>query len=158
MDVAVVVTEMQTEAFEAFLAAHGLSCDETGVVWAPTGQAAAFTIRVEGIPTMWLGMYEESYQADGSEVKSWWPMARPSYVISDFDGNVLEIGPPLGPDEVICDLCSAEIHTRPVPVVDDNALCPECFAELGIPFPSLFEPYDPSLLVMSEEEQPDEND
>ena len=136
----VVVNKIQLEAFEAFLAAHGLSCDENGVVWAPTGQVG-ITKQIAG-PQLWLGIYQESYHQASTSVKAWWPMARPSYVMSDFDGNVIEIGPPLGPDEVICDLCNAEIHTRPVPVVDDNALCPECFAETKLPFPGTLKPYE----------------
>jgi hypothetical protein len=143
MNMQTVKTEMQIKAFEAFLAAHGLSHNSTtGLISTPTGQEVAFAIRTAGVLDVRLMVYEESYQIDETEVKSWWPMARPSYVISDFDGNVIEIGPPLGPNEVICDFCSAEIHTRPVPVVDGNALCPECFAETRLPFPGSVQPYE----------------
>jgi len=55
------------------------------------------------------------------------PEERPSYKIYDWDGNLLEVGDTLSADEVICDLCNADVVVRPVPVVWENyAVCLEC--------------------------------
>ncbi len=57
----------------------------------------------------------------------WMPTERPAFIITDWDGNVLEVGGTLSADEVICDLCNALITIRPVPVVWENyAVCLEC--------------------------------
>ena len=57
----------------------------------------------------------------------WYPQERPSYVLMDWDGNVVAEGPTLGADEVICDICNAWVAIRPVPALGSYAVCPGCF-------------------------------
>jgi hypothetical protein len=99
----------------------------------------------EGAPLI-LSVFQESYilpaQAghDGCEITAWWPAFRPAWTLVTDDGEV-EVGDMLGPDEVICGLCNAEVTIRPVPMVGSYALCTACFARQGMPFPSTVGPY-----------------
>lgn len=43
-------------------------------------------------------------------------------------GKMVVIVPPPPPDDLwVCDYCNATITVRPIPVVESNALCAECF-------------------------------
>jgi len=64
------------------------------------------------------------------KITVWHPEERRSYVIYDWDGNVLEEGPTLSAEEVYCDLCNEEVILRPVPVVEGYALCDNCMPKL----------------------------
>ncbi len=65
--------------------------------------------------------------AESEMIILWMPSDRQAYVITDWDGNVLDEGEMLTADDVICDLCNANIPLRPVPVVWTNyAVCLEC--------------------------------
>jgi len=79
---------------------------------------------------------------DGTTVKTWWPEYRPSYMTDRG-----EEGPLLGPDQVICDLCNADILVRPVFTVGNNALCLNCFRETKLPPPTRIIPQVPLPLV-----------
>lgn len=64
-----------------------------------------------------------------NDIQWWTPRERPAYILWTEDGGV-ENGPLLGADEVICDVCNADVCVTPVPVVGGNALCPDCFREM----------------------------
>jgi len=59
-----------------------------------------------------------------------YPTERPAYVLYDWDGSVLEVGPTLSADEVYCDLCNAEVPLNPGPMVGGNVLCLDCLPKI----------------------------
>jgi hypothetical protein len=127
-----------------FMSANGLRLDGCRL-FAPNGENVGIVRHVRGGPLALL-VFQETYRLpaqagqNGSQVTAWWPAFRPAWAIAASDGT-LEVGETLGPDEVICDLCNADITTRPVPVVGGYAYCAACFAGLGIPFPGRVQPY-----------------
>jgi hypothetical protein len=85
--------------------------------------------------------YEDRHQV----VRAWWPGFRRAWSITT--GDRVSLGPVLGPDEVICDICNRRVQMRPVPVVNEYALCRDCFSDTGLAFPTCpdeLEPYDVS--------------
>jgi hypothetical protein len=101
--------------------------------------------RVRGAPLI-LSVFQESYSLpaqaghDGCEITAWWPAFRPTWTLVTGDGEV-EVGDLLGPEEVICDLCNADVSIRPVPMVGSYALCTACFIRQGFAFPGTVGPY-----------------
>jgi hypothetical protein len=133
------IEHQMTEAQLArFLAANGLRRDG-GQLLAQQGGQVGSVRQTCGGPLAIL-VFQETYRRDACEVTAWWPSFRPAWTLVAGDGEV-EVGDLLGPDEVICDLCNADIAIRPVPVVGGYAHCADCFARLGIPFPSTVRPY-----------------
>lgn len=61
-----------------------------------------------------------------NKLELWMPVSRPSYILMDENGSVVEEGPELTDKEVYCDFCNADIPLRPVPVVCGSALCLDC--------------------------------
>jgi len=121
-----------------FLAANGLRLEGPQLL-APQGEVVGVVRRArDESPT--IQILQESYQHDGCQVAAWWPTFRPAWTLVTDDGEV-EVGDLLGPDEVICDLCNVDVAIRPVPVVGRYALCTDCFAKMGIPFPGSVRPY-----------------
>ena len=100
---------------------------------------------VRGAPLV-LSVFQESYSLpaqaghDGCEITAWWPAFRPAWTLVTGDGEV-EVGDLLGPEEVICDLCNADVSIRPVPMVGSYALCTACFIRQGFVFPGTISPY-----------------
>ena len=100
---------------------------------------------VRGAPLI-LSVFQESYNLpaqadhDGCEITAWWPAFRPAWTLVTGDGEV-EVGDLLGPEDVICDLCNADVSIRPVPMVGSYALCTACFARQGFAFPGTISPY-----------------
>jgi hypothetical protein len=133
---------LTAEQLSLFLAANGLSVD-SGELLTPTGTRVGFAAGADGI--FCLTLCEDGYTADETEVKAWWPGFRTAWIVVGTR-EPDEIGPTLGPDEVVCDFCNATIVSRPVPVVNTNALCPECFERTGLPFPGSVSPYVPEML------------
>ena len=127
-----------------FASANGLRLDGSQLL-APDGKNVGRVWLVRGAP-LTLSVFQESYSlpaqadCDGCQVTAWWPAFRPAWTLVTGDGQV-EIGDLLGPDEVICDLCNAEVTIRPVPMVGSYALCTTCFARQGMPFPGTVGPY-----------------
>jgi hypothetical protein len=147
-----------------FASANGLRLDGSRL-FAPDGENVGRVRLVRGAPLILL-VFQESYSLpaqagdDGCLVTAWWPAFRPAWTLVTGDGQV-EIGDLLGPDEVICDLCNAEVTIRPVPLVQFRAvpetakqsrakrgiavggyaLCAACFARQGMPFPGTIGPY-----------------
>lgn len=76
-------------------------------------------------------------------IELWTPTERTAYVITDWDGNVLEVGPTLSADEVICDMCGELVILRPVPLVDGYALCDECLPKI---VPNWYDQIPPDVL------------
>jgi len=133
------VEHQMTEARLArFLAANGLRRDG-GRILAPQGEVVGVARQRQDGPTAIL-VLQESYWNDGCRVAAWWPTFRPAWTLVTGDGEV-EVGDPLGPDEVICDLCNADVAIRPVPMVGSYALCAACFARQGMSFPGAIDPY-----------------
>ena len=123
-----------------FLTVDGLHVESTGALLAPRGEKVGTVIQIgEGASLVLI--FEEGYTRGRDEVRAWWPGFRPAWIIVTDDGKT-KVGDALGPDEVTCDRCNANITIRPVPVVGDCALCPSCFAKLDLPFPGKVEPYD----------------
>jgi hypothetical protein len=127
-----------------FLAANGLRLEGTQLL-APQGEVVGVVRRArDESPT--IQILQESYNLpaqaghDGCQVAAWWPAFRPAWTLITDDGEV-EVGDLLGPDEVICDLCNAEVTARPVPMVGSYALCAACFARQDVPFPGSVYPY-----------------
>jgi hypothetical protein len=127
-----------------FASANGLRLDGSRL-FAPDGENVGRVRLVRGAPLILL-VFQESYSLpaqagdDGCLVTAWWPAFRPAWTLVTGDGQV-EIGDLLGPDEVICDLCNAEVTIRPVPMVGSYALCATCFARQEMPFPGTVGPY-----------------
>jgi len=83
----------------------------------------------------------------------WYPQERPSYAVMDWDGNVVQEGPTLGPDEVYCDICNAPVFVRPVPALGSYAVCLECFHRMtGFRVEEAAYLDDVELIVMEGEE------
>ncbi len=77
--------------------------------------------------------YRDAYRKWQAHARAWnwWrPTRRTAYIITDWDGNVLDAEGILEADEVICDLCNAWVTVRPVPVSGSYALCPKCFKRM----------------------------
>ena len=75
-----------------------------------------------------VALLAQEWQRLKAEGWHWWyPQERPSYVLMDWEGNVVEEGPTLGADEVICDICNVWVAIRPVPSLGSYAVCPTCF-------------------------------
>jgi hypothetical protein len=133
---------MSREQLDCFLIANGLCVGSEGAVLAPRGEKVGTVTSVDG-GTFLILVSEESYRRGEDEVKVWWPEFRPAWVLVAPDGEI-EVGDTLGPDEVICDVCNAEVTIRPVPVVNGYARCRRCFGDLDLPFPGRIEPYEPA--------------
>jgi hypothetical protein len=135
---------MTEDQLHAFVVANGLERGPDGLLLAPNEAIVGI---VTGCSSFRVTIFEEEYERQGEVVRAWWPTARPSWILIGglADDGDREVGPPLGPDEAICDLCNATITTRPVPVVSDYALCQACFQETGLPFPGTVEPYVPHI-------------
>jgi hypothetical protein len=140
------IEHAMTEAQLArFLAANGLWRGGDRIL-TPQGEVVGIIAQGQngGCPAILI--LQESYSLpvqagdDGCLVTAWWPAFRPAWTLVTGDGQV-EIGDLLGPDEVICDLCNAEVSIRPVPMVGSYALCTACFARQGMPFPGTVGPY-----------------
>ena len=154
--------EISWAALVRFLRANGLHLDsETGVarVITQSGVIVGDVIIDDPADGCFLLMQEGEYETlDGSEVRAWWPTERPAWTYTPLDENLqedaeaTEVGPMLGPDEVVCDLCNAPVLIRPVPVVDGYALCAHCLERTGLPFPGRVAPYIPRTLVNAREE------
>ena len=86
---------------------------------------------------MWVFTPQELREEDPSlaDKWGWWtPHDRPAYVFYDIMGRVVEVGPTLSRDEVICDFCNVLVEGRPVPLIGNMAVCPSCFERItGIP-------------------------
>jgi len=130
--------QMTEEQLVCFLVANGLRRDGNQLL-APEGEVVGVITRVGRGPQV-VTVFEEKHRRDGCEVTAWWPAFRPAWTLLTPDGGV-EVGETLGPDEVICDLCNAEVAIRPVPVVGGYAHCANCFVSLGVPFPGSVCPY-----------------
>jgi hypothetical protein len=139
------IKHTMTEAQLArFLAANGLRLEGPQLL-APQGEVVGVIRRArDESPT--IQILQESYNLpaqagrDDCRVAAWWPTFRPAWTLVTGDGEV-EVGDLLGPDEVICDLCNVDVAIRPVPMVGGYALCPDCFAKMGILFPGSVRPY-----------------
>jgi hypothetical protein len=132
---------MTPERFGDFIAAHALTI-EGGRILAlltPAGQRVGLAARQGDAVTLWL--CTGAYRAQGAVIKAWWPTERPLVIISDLDGSNAQCLGRLGPSQVICDLCNAEVRVRPVPVVGNDALCRACFQRTGLPWPGGIAPY-----------------
>jgi hypothetical protein len=137
---------LTAEQLSLFLATNGLGVDRaSGKLLTPGGQEVGVVADAGGV--FRLTLFEEEYTIYGTVVKAWWPGFRTAWIIVGAR-KPDEIGPTLGPHEVICDFCNATIVTRPVPVVDTNALCPECFERTGLRFPGRVSPYTPEALQL----------
>jgi hypothetical protein len=127
-----------------FTSANGMRLDGSRL-FAPNGKNVGRVRLARGAPLI-LSAIQESYvlpaQAghDGCEITAWWPAFRPAWMLVTGDGEV-EVGDMLGPDDVICDLCNADVSIRTVPMVGSYALCTACFARQGMPFPGTVGPY-----------------
>jgi hypothetical protein len=133
---------MTKEQLDYFLVANGLRTEPVGALLAPKGEKVGTVTLVDGDTFLNL-VSEEGYRQGEDEVKAWWPEFRPAWVLVAPDGEI-EVGDTLGPDEVICDVCNAEVMIRPVPVVNGCARCRRCFGDLDLPFPGRIEPYEPT--------------
>jgi len=116
---------------------------QDGELLTPTGVRIGRAVEVGDV--VLLVVFEEGYSRGNTHVTAWWPHFRPSYVL--IGGGDTEVGPPLGPDEVICDVCNADVLIRPVPVVDGYAMCRSCFERTGLDFPGTIRPYVPAALA-----------
>ena len=132
--------EMTREQLADFLISNGLVMAPDGAITAPQGETVGQTFAT-GSDSFLVIVLEEGYTRGEDRVTAWWPGFRPAWVMTTADGKT-EVGDTLGPGEVICDLCNADISTRPVPVVGTWALCLRCFTRLNLPFPGRIEPYD----------------
>lgn len=71
-----------------------------------------------------------NYRGDTINVE-WWEQ-------DDFKGRVFGLGEspdqmeymPIADDDIGCDICSQDIVTFPVPVVDGYAYCPDCWSKV----------------------------
>ena len=133
---------MTEEQLDCFLVSNGLHAESNGALLVPEGEKMG-TVALIDDGTFLALVCEEGYRQGENEVTAWWPEFRPAWVIITPDGG-MEVGSTLGPGEVICDVCNAEVTIRPVPVVNGYARCARCFSDLGLPFPGHVEPYDPA--------------
>ena len=140
---------MSREQLGCFLVANGLRAEPDGTLLAPKGEKVGTVTLVDG-GTLLILVSEEGYRQGEDEVRAWWPEFRPAWVIVAPDGEI-EVGDTLGPDEVICDVCNAEVTIRPVPVVNGYARCRRCFSDLDLPFPGCIEPYEPAKVAETDE-------
>lgn len=132
--------------FATFLSANGLSHHQSILTSRrnlPVGRA----YRHFNSDYMNVEIIETGLERDGRKAAAWWPRPRASFHMLDESGAIELSGDLLDTDEVVCDLCNAEVLIRPVPVVATDALCAECFASLSLPFPSLIRPYIPTALL-----------
>jgi len=129
---------MTEEQLARFLVANGL-CLSKNQWLAREGEVVGIVRRPYHGPLV-VTVFEEKQRRDGCEVMAWLPAFRPAWTLVTSGGEV-EVGELLGPDEVICDLCNADINTRPVPVVNVWALCGDCFPSFDLPFPGRIRPY-----------------
>jgi hypothetical protein len=130
-----------------FLKANGLAQFGDAVVTETGALAGRLRVVRRGHERVWvLEMFEAFYtDGEGAEVKAWWPCYRPSFIMADETGRVLETGERLGPDLVVCDWCNRDVVMRPVPVVCGYAHCARCFAEARLAFPGAIRPYVPAI-------------
>jgi hypothetical protein len=140
---------MTKEQLDCFLVANGLHAEPDGALLAPKGEKVGAVTLVDGGAFRIL-VSEEGYRQGEDEVKVWWPEFRPAWVLVAPDGEI-EVGDTLGPDEVICDVCNAEVMIRPVPVVNGYARCRRCFGDLDLPFPGHIKPYEPAEAAETDE-------
>jgi hypothetical protein len=133
---------MTKEQLDCFLVANGLRAEPDGALLAPKDEkVGTVALTDEGVFLTFIP--QEGYRQGEDEVSAWWPEFRPAWVLVAPDGEI-EVGDTLGPDEVICDVCNAEVTIRPVPVVNGYARCRRCFSDLDLPFPGRIEPYEPA--------------
>jgi hypothetical protein len=132
--------EMSRDQFAEFLVANRLIVSTGGILSTPAliavGKAWA-----AGPKGFVVEMVEKGYVRGEEQVMTWWPTSRTAWVLISGDGK-REVGGNLGPDEVVCDACNAEVATRPVAVRGTYALCGACLEKAGLPFPGDFDPYD----------------
>jgi len=137
--------QLTPEQLACFLKANGLVMSSVNYLLTPRGETVGMVLPTG--QTFLVIVFEEGYIRKDEEetvtVTAWWPSFRPSWVETDLSGSTISVGPPLGPDEVICDVCNAVITIRPVPLVGSYALCPRCFEKTGLPFPGRIQPYEP---------------
>ncbi|MGC9335884.1 MAG: hypothetical protein ACP5JJ_17195 [Anaerolineae bacterium] len=132
------VRTMSFDQLAVFLEANGLQVTD-GILLAPGGVPVGL-VR-QGKTRATLVVVKRQYVKEDNLVQAWWPSFRIAWRITM--GDEVTVGPTLGPDEVICDLCNAQVQVRPVPVVNGYALCQACFGSRGLPFPGRVEPYVP---------------
>lgn len=152
------------DALRNFLRANGLRPDldqEVSLIRTPDDHIVGVAVLGAAVGAVGAVAFlaGEQYTApDGTEVAAWWPTARPAWTLIPLDENLqedteaVEVGPTLGPDEVVCDICNDLILIRPVPLVDGHALCRRCFSRTGLRFPSGVAPYVPEALAEKEAE------
>ncbi|MEA3376723.1 MAG: hypothetical protein U9R72_11080 [Chloroflexota bacterium] len=133
------VRTMSLDQLDVFLEANGLQVTD-GILFAPGGVPVGL-VR-QGKTRATLVLVNRQYVKEDHIVQAWWPSFRIAWRITMGDQGT--VGPTLGPDEVICDLCNAKVQLRPVPVVNGYALCQACFRSRGLPFPGRVEPYIPA--------------
>jgi hypothetical protein len=133
--------QMTPDQFGDFIAAHALTIQRGRIpaLLTPCGQEVGLAARQGDVVTLWL--CTGAYQAQSAVIKAWWPTERPLVIISDLDGSNAQCLGRLGPSEVICDLCNAEVRIRPVPIVGNDALCKDCFKQTRLPWPGGITPY-----------------
>lgn len=130
---------MSSDQLFLFLEANGLELVD-GRLLAPEGVEIGIA-RQSGSRTTAV-VFNQQYVKGDDVVRAWWPSFRTAWRIRQ--GDEVAVGPTLGPDEVICDLCNAVVRLRPVPVVNNWALCESCFSDMELPFPGEVEPYVPA--------------
>ena len=140
--------QMTEQQLACFLAANGLRPDGN-LLLAPQGESVGMIDRA-GEGSRVILIVEEKRRCDGGKLTAWWPVFRLAWTLITSDGEV-EVGGVLGPDEVVCDLCNAEVTIRPVPVLNGYAHCAACFASLDVSFPGRVRPY---CVLSSEEDNP----
>ncbi len=133
---------LSREAFRRYLEANDLQVQD-GYLLTPLGTKIGKAIDTGA--AVLLVIFEEGYTQGNAHVTAWWPHFRPSYIL--VGGGDVEAGPSLAPDEVICDVCNAEVLIRPVPVVGGYAMCRDCFARTNLQFPGTVRPYIPVSLA-----------
>jgi hypothetical protein len=132
---------LSSDDLELFVAANGLQIVDEELLTPDGTKVGAVTACG---PKHLIVISNEQYVVPPVTVEAWWPGFRTAWRIIGSDGTA--VGPTLGPDEVICDLCNRSVELRPVPVVDKHALCRHCFEEMGLPFPGNVKPYVPQSM------------
>lgn len=122
------------------LAANGLEMVGE-CLFTPDGTRVGVVHVGESKSTAKVVLLSPEYTDGHQVVRAWWPGFRRAWSITT--GDQVSLGPVLGPDEVICDMCNRRVQVRPVPVVNECAQCRECFRDTGLPFPGRVEPYIP---------------